>query len=353
MTPHPSAHFQLRFLRDIQRILEEGLNTASYKFALVHALADLSVQMGDDSGDALQLPIRAIGERFVELYWRQVTPWPAGETTEVLSQITGSQAAILRMVRETRGKYGDRVDRLRANPDAWDRVSAEVSRVVRVMPLFKLQRVGSEVHDFLYAHEVDGRGAEATITLKPGIAYCFRTFHPLVLDLTRGAWIRFVRKLNPELLGEQTELGEFLFGAQRNALEAVRLPLMDFQSGSCFYCRKPIRDSPHVDHFIPWSRYPVDLAHNFVVAHNGCNLAKSDHLAARPHLERWAERNSQRGYDLGAMAQETGVPASLDTSVRITRWAYGQVAERRGQVWEAGRTLVELGEGWEGVLAVS
>ena len=28
-----------------------------------------------------------------------------------------------------------------------------------------------------------------------------------------------------------------------------------------------------VDHFIAWSRYPVDLGHNLVLAHNGCNEA--------------------------------------------------------------------------------
>jgi hypothetical protein len=35
-----------------------------------------------------------------------------------------------------------------------------------------------------------------------------------------------------------------------------------------------------VDHFIPWSRYPADLGHNFVLAHDRCINAKSDYLAA-------------------------------------------------------------------------
>jgi hypothetical protein len=40
-TPNPDE--QVLFLRSIQRLLAEGLFVASYKFALVHALADLAV----------------------------------------------------------------------------------------------------------------------------------------------------------------------------------------------------------------------------------------------------------------------------------------------------------------------
>ena len=46
---------QVQFLRNVQRLLAEGLFVASYKFALVHALADLAVLKGDDSGAPLEL----------------------------------------------------------------------------------------------------------------------------------------------------------------------------------------------------------------------------------------------------------------------------------------------------------
>jgi hypothetical protein len=39
----PTPEEQVQFLRNVQRLLAEGLFTASYKFALVHALADLAV----------------------------------------------------------------------------------------------------------------------------------------------------------------------------------------------------------------------------------------------------------------------------------------------------------------------
>ena len=39
---------QIQFLVNLQRLLDEGLFVASHKFALLLALADLSIEMGDD-----------------------------------------------------------------------------------------------------------------------------------------------------------------------------------------------------------------------------------------------------------------------------------------------------------------
>lgn len=351
----PDAARQIEFLRKLQRILEEGQFTATYKFALVHALADLAVQYGDDSDAPLRLPARAIAERFVELYWRQVAPWPGSDLAlrkrPALVQNTGRQASVVRMVQEARSGFGDRLDRLRAQELEWEALATSVDQSIRKMPLYKLQKVGREPADeFLYAHELEGRGADATIELKPGIAFCFRTFHPLVIDLVRGSWIRFIRKLNPDLLGERSDLGEFLFGAPRSTLEAMRIPITDLQEGRCFYCDRDLAGRVHVDHFIPWSRYPVDLGHNFVIAHDRCNAAKSDHLSAPGHLERWGVRNERFSYELGRVFRETGTTHDISISQGITRWAYQQVADRKGLVWERGRTLVPLKPGWESLI---
>jgi len=348
----PTAEDQLRFLRDVQRLLEEGSFTATYKFALVHAIADLAVQRGDDSGEELPLPIAAIAERFVELYWRQVLPWQGPDRSAVLQQNTGRQAAIVRRVREARDEWGGRLDRFRADPNEWRSLTREVGRVVRVMPLWKLQRVGKEVRDFLYEQgRIEGTGADASIVLKPGIAYCLRAFHPLVLELARGAWVKFVRRLNTGTLSEQTELEEFLFGASRSVLSAVRGPLLELQNGDCFYCGGAIPRDAHVDHFVPWSRYPVDLGHNFVVVHSRCNLAKSDHLAAMPHLERWVQRNREHRYDLDLILEDAGLPSDGGVSLRVTRWAYGQVADRKGLVWHRGKAFIRLDPRWRSLLA--
>ena len=48
----PTPQAQLDFLQNIQRLLEEGTFTATYKFALLLALADLCVERGTDTGAA-------------------------------------------------------------------------------------------------------------------------------------------------------------------------------------------------------------------------------------------------------------------------------------------------------------
>lgn len=346
----PDASFQLKFLREVQRILDEGRFVASYKFALMHALADLAVQVGDDSGAPLDLRIRDIGARFIELYWRQVTPWPGADEEAMLQQNTGRMAAVVRRVREARSRYGPRLHGLRDDGDAWAELVRNVSGTVRTMPLFRLQTVGEEQRDFLYANEVIGRGDRARIRLRPGIAYCFRAFYPLVIDLAQGGWARFLQQLNPDVLGPRSELREFLFGAPRRNVSGLREPLLDLQNGRCFYCRKGVRSTAHVDHFVPWARYPTDLGHNFVIAHDSCNARKSDHLAAEPFLERWVERNNRFAYDIDGLSAEAGVRADLSASVSITRWAYRQVADRDGQVWLHGREFIELSPDWPRLL---
>lgn len=87
-----------------------------------------------------------------------------------------------------------------------------MERTVRKMPLWKLQTIGSERLEFLYAHREDENPPE--IELKPGVAYCFRQFYSLITDMAQGAWTLHIRRTNEELLhrGGERELRSFLFG---------------------------------------------------------------------------------------------------------------------------------------------
>ena len=60
----------------------------------------------------------------------------------------------------------------------------KVRRAARWKEAFtwKLQTVGSERLEFLYANE--GRGK--SITLKPGVAFCFRAFYSLLQISSKG-----------------------------------------------------------------------------------------------------------------------------------------------------------------------
>lgn len=346
----PSYEFQVRFLQQMQRILAEGSFVATYKFALLHALADLAVLKGDDSGRELTLSIQDIAAKFVELYWRQCAPFPlSGQTPAILKQNTGTQAAIIQKVEEARASVGGSLVALKRDFCAWQRLVRDVAKVVKVMPLWKLQTVGRTPMDFLYPNI----GAGDFIALRPGIAYCLRAFHGLVTDLARNGWIRFLRQNNASLLGDRGEIGEFLFGADRNSLTAFRPILQEVQHGECFYCHETLRGQGDVDHFVPWSVYPVDLGHNFVLAHATCNRNKSDRLAAFPHIIHWCQRNDDHARSMAAEFDRQGLVYDLDATLTITRWSYNQVEMAHGMVWLRGRDeLVRLEPEWRDALGM-
>jgi hypothetical protein len=124
---------------------------------------------------------------------------------------------------------------------------------------------------------------------------------------------------------------------------------MDLQRGHCFYCESALRNSGDVDHFIAWSRYPVDLGHNFVLAHSSCNASKGDHLAAIAHLARWNDRNRAYGDELTGAFEAIEVPSDRVTSTRVARWAYSQNVGRV-QTWLDRERFVPLPDDWERVL---
>lgn len=353
--PIPTPQEQVEFLQRLQRLLSEGQFTASYKFALLRALADLAVLKGDDSGDELQLEVRDLAVEFVELYWRQSRPFPAvaahgmalGHGT-LLRQNTGTQAAVINSIAAHVGSHGS-IARFRQYGSDWNGLISSVASVVAKMPLWKLQRVGDEVVDFLYPNIGEGR----TITLRPGVAYCLRAFYGIVRNLVEGAWLNYVRGLNHEVLGASADIAAFMFGADRASLAVYRPFLLDLQADVCFYCSRPLRGVGEVDHFVPWARYPIDLGHNFVLAHGACNNQKSDHIAAERHLAAWAQRNDTHAAALTQFFNDSRLSHERDRSLSITRWAYTQTAQSGGLVWLERDVLQHLAPDWGRVLGAA
>jgi hypothetical protein len=304
------------------------------------------VLKGDDSGAPLDIDTSDIAAKFVELYWRQCRPFLRGGDAAglILHQNTGKQAAIISKIVELQQAGDGAMFRLRqSSPERWSALVTEVDQVVRIMPLWKLQTVGTERLDFLYQNLDRG----SRITLKPGVAYCLRNFYELLRDLIEGAWVRFVQKLNADRLGSLSDLGTFLFGQARSSLDAYRAILFDVQRGVCLYCQKPLPRQTQVDHFIPWSRYPADLGHNFVLAHTHCNHDKSDHVAAERHLAAWDQRNADSRDELNERLIEASLPCDPSATVQIARWIYHQTEKANGQVWVAKREMKHLSPGWE------
>lgn len=70
-----SPEFQIAFLTNLKRLLSEGSFVATYKYALLLALADISVENGDDTGSELEITTKQIAEKFGTYSWRQSPPF--------------------------------------------------------------------------------------------------------------------------------------------------------------------------------------------------------------------------------------------------------------------------------------
>ena len=342
----PSAEEQVQFLLRIQRLLGEGLFTATYKYALLMALSDLSVELGDDSGAQLEIDAERIAEKFVEFYWRQTLPFLG---SGILSQNKGKPPVVVTLLLQTRPRYGDSLAAAQRDHLAWQLLIRQVADNVRAMPLRYLQNVGGECLAFLY--DPPAGAAPKRICLFSGVAFCFRRFHGLIAELVEAAWTKWIRQQNLAVIGETADLHEFLFGARRSTLLAAQAPLRDLQKNLCFYCGKQMAKQVDVDHFVPWALYQLDLGHNFVVAHRKCNSDKSDRLASEEHLCAWVERNRAFGDGLANEFTRLGVIHNLDSTTRIAHWAYSRAASTSGLTWQEAEMLVPLRGEWAQLLA--
>ncbi|WP_042885504.1 HNH endonuclease [Cupriavidus necator] len=330
----PTAEAQLSFLAKVQRLFAEGDFTATYKFALLIAFADLAVELGSDDGRELLLTNSQIGQRFIQLYWNHTSPYGVGRPGSqpgILVQNAGAQARVISAIAEFRARVSASSPQLAAKHANYRDLLRKVTETVSAQPLTYLQNFGGGTDPFIYERAGPGR-----IRLHPGVTYCLRRFQQLIQQLARSHWIDHIKvnRRNQAILGDADDLGEFLFHSSRQSLVALgeRLRLVD--GAKCFYCGSAVANMD-VDHFIPFTLYPRDLAHNFVVAHPECNRSKSDMLAAKRHLEKWLQRLELRSDDLAEVAVGLGFPSEPEITRRVALWGYGSALASGGSAWIA------------------
>ena len=250
--PPPSAEAQLAFLAKLQRLFSEGDFTATYKFALLIALADLAVELGRPTtapsllcptsrspsassisiGDTqCRMALDALGRSQVCLF---KTSEPKLRSTAIAEFRAGTNAATVQQARVVAG---------------YESLVSRVASTVSAQPLTYLQNFGGLTNAFLY--ERAGRG---TITLKPGVAYCLRRFHPLVQQLSRSHWVEHIKanRRNHVILGDAGDLEDFLFSISRQSLAIIASGLRRLDGDRCFYCGQGL-SLADVDHFVPFS----------------------------------------------------------------------------------------------------
>lgn len=204
--------------------------------------------------------------------------------------------------------------------------------IVKKMPVTYLQNLKGQNVEFLYRLE-DSR---KQLILLPNVMYCLRQFSEIIEELCQKKWVDFVRlnKCNLLVLDGLPDLATFMFEPSRNQLRQVGKFLVDLQACKCFYCQKPIKQNKWaVDHFIPWAMYPADTGHNFVLADEKCNSAKSDFLASEEFLFQWQERNQNFDHLITEQLSKLGFLTNIERSHGVASWAYRQAKENGYLVW--------------------
>ncbi|MFM6131235.1 MAG: HNH endonuclease [Sphaerospermopsis kisseleviana] len=330
------------------RVIDEGRRTATYKLALLLALIDCAAE----APGAIEIPTRSIAEHVIALYYPQTRSYAAsGGIERELRQISMKSSPVLRSTLALR-RAGDARgcrsigETRRRLPDDFQRALDAVEDTFVRYPIPLLQVVGSTCLPFLYSADWNEgatlRSLRASgnnrLRLLPGVADRLVVLGPLLRPLIELHWVRDVARWTG-IATEDDSLRAHLFGTARTSFPTRLVgALRDVQQGSCFYCGDRLHSRGEVDHVLAWSRWPNDAIENLVIA-DRCNGAKSDHLVAPAHLERWMERKANAA-DLNTIAQERRWESEPERSTALVRTTYGHLAAGT-PLWVRAKEFVE------------
>ncbi|MFP4600193.1 MAG: HNH endonuclease [Persicimonas sp.] len=344
----------LDFATQLFELVERTRTNSTYKYALLLALIDCCQESFQKDGSGPQmLTTRQVAEKVLELYWHQARQHP--ELGEV-KQNQGAQARIVSVIGEFQRTHAKSTSVFAARlgyPSDYARLLSKIEWRLIEEPLPRLQSVGDAEHDILYqvhwtasdvrkqkrasgvsAYQkryqndpqadlwVSTDGFDNRIMLNDDVGDMLVRLAPLFRPLVRREWTRLVARLNDV---ETDELERFLFASFRQNLTQLCEPLRDVQEGRCFYCEGRMSGDAEVDHFVAWSRCPNDDLYNLVLAHPTCNNAKSDHLAALPHLRRWVRRfdsSTSISQRISDVARDIEWQSEPDRSLAVSRSIY-------------------------------
>ncbi|WP_462174161.1 HNH endonuclease [Pseudoalteromonas xiamenensis] len=335
-----SAELQLQFISYIQRLVAEGEFSATYKFALLNAIADICIETPQNGfSRKLEIPFTRIIEKMIQLYWDQASLYNMNdsETPNILYQNSASQVKIIKTINQLKATGTHSFSMFLRAPFRIETVKSLFDSI-KTGPIERLQTLSGQCDAFLYPiHFKRSASQSYSIVLNEGIADCFRKFYDLVIHIARNAWTKKVISINKKkgILSNNPSVEAFLFSNDRKNLSSILPVLTEIQSNKCFYCQKAVSspDESNVDHFIPFSRYSNDTAHNFVMAHASCNNAKSDYLAAFEHRDRWLRQNLDTYRHVIDEELKQHVHSEPALSLAISNWAYAQANEINAKLW--------------------
>lgn len=318
------------FAERLLTLLDQASVATTYKYALVLALLDASLESTNDRGEPPErIEVATLADQVLAMYWPHTDPYPGSGV--VLRQSGTGQAELVTAIEKFR-----RADPARRSTLASARYSPEFARLRAIvawklaeMPLPRLQRIGRVDDRFLYdigwddtvtRSQFEADGFDRAVRLRPGVGRELIRLNPLIRPLVERLWAARVVVYNRLPDGR---LDEFLFRRARLDATRVRLALWELQDQRCFYTAERLRPGEaDVDHFVPWSRSPLNAIENLVVADRRVNNRKRDYLAAASLVERWRDRNDTLRAELAQVAAVNRWETGYDQTLGVARALY-------------------------------
>jgi hypothetical protein len=121
---------------------------------------------------------------------------------------------------------------------------------------------------------------------------------------------------------------------------AARKAMSGLQDGVCFYCKTRLTAKSHIDHFIPWSKYPNDAIENLVLACERCNSSKTDYLATPDLVGQWLLHIRTHATKMSTIAYETNLDSDAESTIRLAQGNYNELADG-ALLWKANHTRAQ------------
>jgi len=274
------------FLTSVYQVVRHGMNTNSYKFALLRALVRIAPSV--DTASPV-ITTKQLSPIFVELYW------PLEVNFHLRQGIDPDKDPIVmceirKLLKKGTIYHGMKLSHfIKTYPKEYAEVVSRTDKNAfnYVLSCFHTVRK-AEVKNPLFTHQGDMGKSCGEICLTDD-ALDFLISNAQLLDfIAIAGWTKFTEavssspKLFSKLSGEQPKRGN---------LVTWRESLSILQEGKCFYCGVPDPSKPHIDHVIPWSYVLEDRTWNLVLSCDSCNGKKSDRLPSIDLISKLQKRN--------------------------------------------------------------
>ncbi len=190
----PNEKLQLEFISFIQRILSEGDFVATYKYALLNAIADICIEkLYVSANESLKIEHSLLAEKLLQLYWHHAMPFSEHKSGSdaLLKQNAGAQSKVITVLYECQQNNIRNLVQLKRSSHWLESYRAALN-TLKTGPLWRLQILAKQEECFLYPHNKKLNYIE----LKPGMLF---TIEPMVnlgrphVKVLRDGWTAVTR----------------------------------------------------------------------------------------------------------------------------------------------------------------